>query len=289
MKYITIAELSNTIRDNIWKIPRDIDFIIGIPRSGMIAASIISSYLNVPLIDINAFIRGEKPAGGNRLRYFTEKHKQTNKVLVIDDTVFAGTSMNKVRQQLKNIKNITFIYSCVYLEGVGEKCIDLYLEDVRKYTDKDNPIVLYEWNILQHNERIMEKCLYDIDGVLCVNPTDERKNEEYIEYIKNAIPLFIPRTKIGGIITYRLIKNQAITEEWLKKYGVTYNEITMFPGYTWEERNKSGISPEKYKGDFYKKHDKYKLFVESDDYQAKRINEISEKPVYCVETNKMYG
>ena len=52
MKYITLNDLSNTIRKNIWKIPRDIDFVLGIPRSGMIVASIISSYLNVPLIDI---------------------------------------------------------------------------------------------------------------------------------------------------------------------------------------------------------------------------------------------
>lgn len=33
MKYITIADLSDTIRKNIWKIPHDIDCVIGIPRS----------------------------------------------------------------------------------------------------------------------------------------------------------------------------------------------------------------------------------------------------------------
>jgi adenine/guanine phosphoribosyltransferase-like PRPP-binding protein len=74
MKYITIADLSETIRKNIWKIPRDIDFIIGVPRSGMIAASMIASYLNVPLIDVNSFIAGLEPYGGDRLNYFSRSH-----------------------------------------------------------------------------------------------------------------------------------------------------------------------------------------------------------------------
>ena len=56
MKYITFNNLIETIRKNLWKIPRDIDFIIGVPRSGMIVASIISDYLNVPLMDLNSFL-----------------------------------------------------------------------------------------------------------------------------------------------------------------------------------------------------------------------------------------
>jgi uncharacterized HAD superfamily protein len=288
MKYITLSDLSNTIRNNIWKIPRDIDFIIGVPRSGMIAASIISSYLNVPLIDVNSFVYGLKPYGGNRLKYFGSNHKKKNKVLVIDDTVFAGTSMNYTREKLKNINDLTFVYMCVYLEGIGEKSVDLYLEDLRQYTNNFTSVVIYEWNIFQHNEKHMINCLYDIDGVLCVDPPDERKENEYIEYIKNAKPLFIPRTKIGGIITFRLEKNRDITEKWLHDNGISYNELIMFDAMSWDERNNKNIPPEKYKADFYKQNNNYKLFVESNDYQAKRISEISGKPVYCVETNKLY-
>jgi uncharacterized HAD superfamily protein len=61
----------------------------------------------------------------------------------------------------------------------------------------------------------METCLYDIDGVFCIEPPDERNEEEYLKYIANATPLFIPRTKLGGIVTYRLSKNREITEKWL--------------------------------------------------------------------------
>lgn len=284
-KYITLNDLSETIRKNLWKIPRDVDFIIGVPRSGMIAASIIASYLNIPLIDVNGFINGLEPSGGFRLKYSSNK---TNKILVIDDTVYTGASINNVKEKLKTYNNINFIYMCVYLEGKGVNNIDLYLEDVRQYTNNFKNIVLYEWNIFQHHSNIMQKCLYDIDGVFLPDPPDERNEERYLEYIKNAPPLFIPRTPIGGIVSYRLIKNKSITEDWLNKQGIKYNELVMFPAYSWEERNKSGISPEKFKGEFYKQHRNYNLFIESSDYQAKRIAEISHKQVYCVETNKMY-
>ncbi len=289
MKYITLNDLSETVRKNLWKIPRDIDFIIGVPRSGMIGAALISSYLNVPLIDINSFVAGLEPCGGLRLKYFTASHKKTNKVLVVDDTVYNGNAMSETKKKLADAnRNNNFIYMCIYLEGRGENAVDFYLEDLRRYTENFTTIVLYEWNIFQHHEGITINFLYDIDGVLCQDPPDERNESEYIEYIKNAKPLFIPRTKIGGIVTYRLLKNKEITERWLKDNGIRYNELKMFNANSWEERNKSGISSAKYKGDFYKEHKNYKLFIESSDSQARKIAEIAKKPVYCVETNKLY-
>lgn len=289
MKYVTLNDLSETVRKNLWKIPRDIDFIIGIPRSGMIGAALISSYLNVPLIDINSFVAGLEPYGGLRLKYFTASHKKTNKVLVVDDTVYNGKAMDETKKKLAETnKNLEFVYMCIYLEGRGENSVDFYLEDLRRYTENFTTIVLYEWNIFQHHEGITINFLYDIDGVLCQDPPDERNESEYIEYIKNAKPLFIPRTKIGGIVTYRLLKNKEITEQWLKDNGIRYGELKMFNANSWEERNKSGISSAKYKGDFYKQHKNYKLFIESSDSQARKIAEIAKKPVYCVETNKLY-
>ncbi len=288
MKYVSLADLSETIRKNLWKIPRDIDFIIGVPRSGMIGASIISSYLNVPLIDINSFLAGLEPKGGLRLVYFYNTHKKSNKVLVLDDTVSSGRAMNETRERLSGITDYNFIFSCVYLEGWGGNAVDLYLEDFRKYTENFTTIVLYEWNIFQHHPDTMKHCLYDIDGVFCPEPPDERNEAEYLHYIENAPPLFIPRTPIGGIITYRLIKNKEITEKWLRRQGIMYKKLIMFEAYSWEKRNESGISPERFKGEYYLKHDKYKLFIESSDYQARKIAQMTGKPVYSVETNKIY-
>lgn len=288
MKYVTLNELCKTIRDNIWKVPRDIDFIIGNPRSGMIAAGIIASFLNVPMIDVNSFVAGAKPSGGNRLMYFMSGHTPTRKVLVVDDTVSSGRSMNKVKEKLSGFTGIQFVYMCVYMEGLGIDTVDFYMEDLRAFTKNFTTIVFYEWNIMQHHEEFMERFLFDIDGVFCLEPPDERNEEEYLKYIENATPLFIPRTKIGGIITFRLLKNKEITQRWLEKVGITYDKLMMFNANSWEERMESGVTPEQYKAWNYKKNEQFMLMIESSDYQASRIAEMAGKPVYCVESNKLY-
>lgn len=288
MEYITINDLNNTIRKNLWKIPRDIDFVITIPRSGSIAGSIISSYLNLPMIDIEGYMHDIKPYGGGRIGYYNANHKTYNRALVVDDTVCNGKAMNEAKKKLSSKTGVELVYMCVYLEGRASNTVNFYLEDIRNKTENYKKVVLYEWNLFQHYEFVMLKCLYDIDGVFCLDPPDERRTEDYLQYIQNATPLFIPRTKIGGIITYRLIKNQEITKNWLKSNGISYNRLIMFDAQTWDERNNKGISPGRYKGEYYKTHNEFELFVESDDNQAREIASISHKPVYCVETNKMY-
>lgn len=287
MKYVTIAELSDVIRRNLWKIPRDIDFVIGVPRSGMIPASIIASFLNVPLIDINSYIAGMPPSGGSRLQYYEANHKTYGRALVVDDTIWKGTAMREAQNKLADIKDMQFVYMCVFMEGRGEHLVDLYLADLRMFTNEYRNIVTYEWNIFQHHEKFMRRCLYDIDGVLCLEPPDERNEKVYLRYIAHATPLFLPRAKIGGIITYRLAKNKEITEKWLRDNGVSYGELIMFDASSWKQRRDAGISPATYKARYYASHD-YRLFVETDDCQAQEIARLSGKPVLCVSTNKMY-
>ena len=171
MRYITLNDMMTTIRRNIWKIPHDIDFVIGVPRSGMICGSVVSEFINVPLIDINGFCNGVEPSGGMRLSLVNNNSINSKpKVLVMDDTVFNGTSMRKTKTKLQSFNDkYDFIYSVVYLEGIAKDEVDIYLEDVRGNTQ-----VLYEWNIFNHHSHIMKRCMYDMDGVFCVDPPDDR-------------------------------------------------------------------------------------------------------------------
>lgn len=277
LKFVTLADLADTIRKNLWKVPRDIDYIVSIPRSGTIAASIISSFLNVPLIDINSLVAGVKPYGGGRLMYFKPSH--TGRALVVDDTVWGGGAKEGARAKLSRVGGMEFIFMVVYLEGPGEKFVDLWLEDMRGYTDNFRQIVLYEWNIMQHHENNMRRFLFDLDGVFCLDPPDEREVKEYESYISNATPLFIPRSPLGGIITYRLEKYRGKTEEWLHGQGISYGRLVMC--------DSRSISPHLYKGRYYRDHD-FSLFIESERGQAEKIAKISGKPVYCVESNRVY-
>lgn len=285
MKYITFTDLITTIRSNISKVPHDIDFIIGIERSGMIVASIISEYINVPLIGLKSFVSGNEATGGDRLSLINKN--KTNKVLVIDDTCYSGKSMKNTKDLLKDYQ-YDFIYLAAYLEGKGIDELDIYLEDVREYTKDTINIVLYEWNIFHHYPFISQRCIYDIDGVFCIDPPNELNTEEYESYIKQAIPLFIPTVPIGKIVTYRLSKYMDITDKWLKEQGIRYNELIMFNGNSYQERYQSQIPPEYMKGTIYRDDKQSILFIESDDYQARMINKISKKPVLCIRTNKLY-
>lgn len=286
-KYISIRNLSETIRRNFYKIPHDIDFVVGIPRSGMLAGSIIAELLNRPLIDIDSYAAGCDGTGGFRLRYMGNVPVY-KKALVVDDTVWGGKTKLIAREKLKSRPDVNYIFLAVYLEGPGEAAVDIWLDDLRGFTDGFNSPVLYEWNIFHHNESTMEHCVYDMDGVLCVNPPDERDTYAYESYIRNAIPLFAPTTKIGVIQTYRLEKYRDVTEKWLSDNHISYGELVMFGAGDWTERHDSGIDPASYKGRFYRDNADMTLFVESSDYEARRINIISGKPVFCVETNNMY-
>ena len=279
--------MMNTIRRNIWKIPHDVDFVIGVPRSGMICGSVVSEFINVPLIDLNGFVQGVEPSGGMRLSLIKGKSENEKpKVLVMDDTVYAGNAMKKTKDKLIPFNDkYKFIYCSVYVDGPAVDIIDFYLEDKRCNTHN-----VYEWNIFNHHPHIMKKFMFDLDGVFCVDPPDDRIDyEKYIEYIKNAIPLFIPRVPIGKICTYRISKNMEITQKWLTDQGIQYDQLIMFKADSTEERNNSGVSPWQMKAKVYSEDNNAELFIESDDYQAQMIHQLTGKDVYCVSTNKYYG
>ena len=218
--YVTINEMSDMIMRNMYKVPHDIDFVIGVPRSGMLPAVIIAEYLNVALIDVDSFIHGAKPTGGNRLNFVHYNAKPRPKVLVIDDTVFSGTAMLRTRGKLEPFKkDYDFIYAAAYLEGRGMGTIDFWLDDDSKYIQNDIQCI-YQWNFLNHYPHVMDLCIYDMDGLLCVDPPSDRNTEQYESYIKDATPLLCPTMPFGKICTYRISKYRDITKEWLKKYNI---------------------------------------------------------------------
>lgn len=283
MRYVKLSDFCNTIRNNIYKIPHDVDAVLGVPRSGMIAASIVSEYLNIPLGDVNTLVF----SSGDRMKLF--ESKPIKKVLVIDDTTFSGKSMRETKEKLKSKEGYEFIYCVVYLEGNdGEKEIDLYLEDMRHEDKGWNNICLYEYNLFNHYPHVMDKIMWDLDGVFCVNPTQDANEEEYLEFIKNAVPKFIPRVRLNKIVTYRCNKYRKETEEWLSKNGIRYNLLGMVAADNYIQRHQIAPSSAQFKAEIYK-NDDAQLFIESEADQAEQIWKLSNKPVLCIENNKLYG
>ena len=285
--YVSYEKLISDIRTNLYKIPKDILGVIGIPRSGTIPATIISEYLNVGLTTIDSFLQNGIESFNNHGNRKLKK-TESNKILVVDDTCYNGneTKKNRLKLDIFN-KQYEFIFMCIYLEGT---CLidkpDLYLMDIRQEAlNSEIGIALYEWNIF-HNPGIINKTIFDLDGVICADPPDERNTDKYIEYIKSPQTLLIPTVDKITICTYRLVKYKQETINYLNSIGLCNHNLIMFYSNSYEERSKTPSYL--YKAAVYNKLTDFKLFIESDDYQARKIKELTGKSVFCNTTNTMY-
>lgn len=282
MNYQSYEDMADVIRRNLWKIPADVDLIVGVPRSGMIAALMIAELLNKPCGLILNTEQMLTMSGGVRESYNTMEIPV--KILVIEDVVNTGYSINKIKAALAgHHKDWEFIYAAIYVEGKDAKSlVDIYLQD--NYIP-DDPDWFYEWNILHHSKS--DRCMWDIDGLLCKNPPDDHDTADYEQYIRNPLPMVIPTYPVGGFVTYRLEKYRDLTEAWLQRNHIRYKQLIMFAAQDRETRN-NYMPPAIYKARMYMNHPEYILFIESDADQALEIWDCSHKPVYCYENGKLY-
>jgi uncharacterized HAD superfamily protein/hypoxanthine phosphoribosyltransferase len=277
MYYRNISDLNKIILKRLSIIPRDFDLIVGIPRSGMLPANLLALYLNKPYTDIHSFLNGHIYKAGARSQFFDIK--DFKKILVVDDSIASGAAMEKCKEGFKDLSpDFSISYCAIYVIPGKEKMVDYYFEIV--------PLPRYfQWNILNHST--LEKACFDIDGVLCIDPTSEQNDdgEKYTDFILNAPPLFIPGSKIGTIVTSRLEKYRPETESWLKANNVKYNDLVMLNLPDMAARQKANSHSE-HKAKVYMSKP-YVLFVESDLSQAVDINRIAKKPVLCTENFEM--
>ncbi len=277
MYYRNISDLNQIILKRLSIIPRDFDLIVGIPRSGMLPANLLALYLNKPYTDIHSFLNGHIYKAGARSQFFDIK--DFKKILVVDDSIASGSAIEKCKESLKDLSaNFSISYCAIYVIPGKEKLVDYYFEIV--------PLPRYfQWNILNHTT--LEKACFDIDGVLCVDPTEEQNDDgkKYMDFLLNAPPLFIPGSKIGTIVTSRLEKYRKETEKWLEDNHVKYNQLVMLDLPNKEARQKANGHAE-HKAKTYQSNS-YVLFIESSKSQAIEINRITKKPVLCTENFEM--
>lgn len=258
-------------------LPRDFDLIVGVPRSGMLPANLIALYLSKPFTDIHSFRNGHIYKSGERGQFIDVK--EFKKILIVDDSIASGSAMIKAKELVREMNTDFEISFCaVYVIPGKEKLVDYYFESV--------PLPRYfQWNILNHT--VLEKSCFDIDGVLCVDPTDDQNDDgpKYRDFILNADPLYIPKAKIGVLVTSRLEKYRPETEEWMRKNNVKYDKLVMLDLPDMKARQKAN-NHGAHKANTYK-NSAYSLFFESSLSQALEINRITGKPVFCTENFEM--
>ena len=277
MNYRSINDLNNTILKNLHLIPRDIDLIVGVPRSGMMPANLLALYLNLPYTDIHSFMKGYIYKSGARKQFFNESGYKN--ILVVDDSIASGSAIKECKNDLSDLETkFNIKYCAIYYTPENGNLADYVMEAVAtpRY---------FQWNIFNHTT--LEKACFDIDGVLCVDPSNEQNDDGalYKSFLLNAAPLYIPGSRIGTIVTSRLEKYRKETEIWLKNNGVRYDKLVMLDLPDMKARQKAN-NHAGHKAKEYQANN-YTLFVESDLGQAIEINKITKKPVYCTENFEM--
>ena len=275
MNYKSVADLARDLSCNLHKVPRDVDLIVGVPRSGLMAASILALLINRKYCDLAAFLENRPLHNGSTRRAhaseMTHPH-QARKVLLLDDSIATGKSMQEVRQAVAAASvPCEVLYAAVYATAQSHAALDLH------FVQLELPR-LFEWNLFHRWE--LERCCVDIDGVLCLDPTHEQNDdgERYREFLVNATTLARPTHRIGHLVTSRLEKYRPETEQWLKAAGIEYGQLHMLDLPSAKERRQQGTHGS-FKAKVYARLDSTFLFIESESRQAEEIALRSGKPV----------
>jgi hypoxanthine phosphoribosyltransferase len=275
MIYKSVADLASTISRSISRLPADIDMVIGIPRSGMLAASLIALQRNCRLLDIGSFCANApittgttRSASGEVIhRAWDARH-----VLVVDDSAFSGHSMEHARAQVTaSGYRGRSSFGVVYASSTARKSADYFMEETSM------PRV-FEWNVLHRKEA--EHYCVDIDGVLCHDPTEAENDDgpRYLKFLRETEQLAFSSYRIGHLVTSRLEKYRAPTEEWLKRKGVEYGVLHMLDLPSAAERRRQRLHA-LFKASVYRSEQQSILFIESESSQAIEIAQRSGKPV----------
>jgi uncharacterized HAD superfamily protein/adenine/guanine phosphoribosyltransferase-like PRPP-binding protein len=271
--FFTLRQLVDWTIEWTKRLPRNCDVIVGIPRSGLMVASIIACKMGKPLSTPDKMLQNGfwLPTKDKTI----EKGNVKN-VLLVDDATGRGETMQLFYEQLKNAfgNKINIIKASLLVEKRATNKVDLYYKVLTKGA-------FFEWN-LAHCER--KPLGVDIDGVLCEEPPPEVDANEgkYVAWISNAKPNLIPTYTIEVIVTNRLEKYRAITEDWLKRHNVKYKHLIMLNLPSKRLRTPENMIQNKVNA--IRQFDLY-WFWESNWTEAQAIYKTCRIPVLC--TDKM--
>lgn len=270
----SVADLNKEIATNLWKIDRaKYDVIVGIPRSGMIPASLLATHLQIPLSDVESFARGFAFArSGNVIA-------SGPRILLVDDTSNKGMAMARAVERVTD-RAASITRLAIYGPYREDKTVvDLY------FADCPGPRV-FQWNLWKHIR--LPRWGFDFDGVFCRDPLKEENDDgsRYLSFMRNAEPMYSPLRPIGHIVTCRLEKYRGETIQQLRRYGIEYSSLTMMPYATKAERMAAGGRGE-WKGGVAKQLG-VEFFVESSPSQAKIIAQVAQIPVWCTSTQEVF-
>ena len=281
-KFVTIDQATVWTAEWVRSLPEQYDIVVGVPRSGMLVASIIALKLGKGLTTPDLLQQGEywhSKRAGEKLAL-----DQINSVLLVDDSLDTGRAMQKAVDALNSIgRDFSITRASLIVREDARQKADLYYKVVE-------PPRVYEWNLMHRKIASYSDggtLGVDLDGVLCANPPPGADDDEgwYLDWLENANPYLVPQFEIDVILTCRLEKYREVTERWLAKNNVRYRELVM-----WD------LPDKRHRKDRFARHKidhllkiKPDLFWESNVNQAKRIWEETRIPTICIDEMTLFG
>lgn len=287
VRFVRSSQFQQDILNLVAKIPPDVTAIAGVARSGLSAATMLSMYLHLPMVTIRQTMN-DVIQTGNGWRLGGSKHvnPRTEKILVVDDTVMTGNSLKAIKPLIdREFGNA--VYAAIYVNPKATRKPDIWSVDLPW------PHIL-EWNVF--NSILSPSSAMDFDGILCHDcpPGSDDDGPKYLEFIRNAKPLYTPRRcPIPLIVTARIEKYRADTEDWLRRHGIAWHRLVMHPAATLAERRRDNIAAFKARhyAEWAAKHRATPgphIFFESEDQQAREIGRISKLLTICPHTAGCY-
>lgn len=258
-----------------------ISAISGVPRSGILCATMLAEELHVPYIPIEALISTDRLV--YRPPISRHLHRNPGPILILDDTSWTGKTLLRVKESVTE-KNV--IYGAVY---GSDNSIGQGIISIRGYKLKDI-WHSFAWNLLR--DYLGKHSLTDMDGVLCEDwgkPDTGSWLQPYLDFLGSAKPLHKTNRPVYGVVTARLNKYRRLTEAWLRKHHYQYRNLIMSPHDSPEERHrKNGFGA--WKAEIYLAHkDHAKMFVESCPKQSQEIAKKTGLPVLSFEEQRLYN
>jgi len=290
IRFIKTEELIRNASALVQLLPPDVSIVVGVARSGVLPASLVAMLLHRPLYILDPKRRQiYNPGAGWRLETSTNPLPKKGSLVVIDDTTMTGNSVRAAREALTPYRKsgYTVIHASIYCNPAAGSKPDLFV------TELPWPHLL-EWNLF--NSVLLPSIVTDMDGVLCQDcpPDKDDDGPAYMEWLKTVKPKYLVRRgRVPIIVTARLEKYRKETDEWLRRWGVSYGMLVMYDAPNKAQRSFDRvvqIKAETYRQFLHRPvNPPPHIFIESDDYQAQRIADLSGGLVVCPTTGKCYG
>jgi len=271
--FVTFTELVSWTSEWARSFPGSYDVIVGIPRSGLLVASIVALKFGKPLttpelLAENRYWKSVQMGGEHGYR----------RLLLIDDSISSGETFKKNLEMVRVASQKCEVATgALIVTPEAKHLVDFY------YVEIPHPR-LFEWNMLHVKKGVLA---VDLDGVICENcpPGVDADEALYTAWIRSAKPYLIPTFEIDFIVSSRLERYRKETEEWLSRHGVRYRELML-----WNIESKREARGRHVQQKIEKLlRIKPEMFWESSLVQAREIWRATKIPTLCIDEMRLFA